>query len=143
MGFYSAVATFYAAVCYVFARFFVFLMLWLPHRFLRIGMLDNSSNEKVNKLTAIWTQPRFVSLHSAPIWADLNFSETIAAFVFHLVSLATLGLLVSFLISFYFSANTIIYCLLRNQVDGTALDDVYIHLDDIETDTPAVEPERQ
>jgi hypothetical protein len=34
-------------------------------------------------------------------------------------------LVVSFIISFYFSANTIIYSLMRNRVDNTALDDIY------------------
>jgi hypothetical protein len=36
-----------------------------------------------------------------------------------------IGLIVSFIMSFYFSANTIIYALMRNRVDNTALDDIY------------------
>jgi hypothetical protein len=37
------------------------------------------------------------------------------------------GLMVSFVISFYFSANTIIYALMRNRVDKTALTEVCTH----------------
>jgi hypothetical protein len=33
--------------------------------------------------------------------------------------------MVSFVISFYFSANTVIYALMRHRVDGTPLDEVY------------------
>jgi len=39
--------------------------------------------------------------------------------------LAVVGLLASFVISFYFSANAIIYALMRNRVDNIALEDVY------------------
>ena len=54
-----------------------------------------------------------------------NWSESIAAFLIHLCVLVTVGLVVAFVTSFYFSANTIIYSLMRNKVDGTALEDVY------------------
>ena len=37
-----------------------------------------------------------------------------------------IGLLGAFAISFYFSANTIIYYLMRREVDATELDDVYV-----------------
>ena len=39
--------------------------------------------------------------------------------------LIAVGLLVSFVINFYFSANTTIYALMRNRVDNTALEDIY------------------
>jgi hypothetical protein len=36
----------------------------------------------------------------------------------------------AFAISFYFSANTIIYVLMRHEVDATELDDVYLEQTD-------------
>jgi hypothetical protein len=39
--------------------------------------------------------------------------------------------MVSFVISFYFSANTIIYGLMRKRVDRTALDEIYTDSDDM------------
>ncbi|MHC4105464.1 MAG: hypothetical protein ACYSR9_11020, partial [Planctomycetota bacterium] len=53
--------------------------------------------------------------------------------------LAVLGLVVSFIISFYFSANTIIYSLMRYKVDNTALEDMYTYFDEIDTEPTTTE----
>jgi hypothetical protein len=46
--------------------------------------------------------------------------------------------MVSFVISFYFSASTIIYALMRNRVDRIALDEIYTAVDEMEeTSAPA------
>ena len=45
--------------------------------------------------------------------------------------LVVVGLVLAFAISFYFSAGTVIYCLLRNKVDNTALDNVFIETEQI------------
>jgi hypothetical protein len=42
----------------------------------------------------------------------------------------TIGMLGAFAISFYFSSNTIIYFLMRHEVDATELDDVYLEQSD-------------
>src|SRR6185503_10047642 len=44
----------------------------------------------------------------------------------------TIGMLGAFAISFYFSSNTIIYFLMRHEVDATELDDVYLEQADDE-----------
>jgi uncharacterized membrane protein YgaE (UPF0421/DUF939 family) len=75
-----------------------------------------------------------MSLYDTPGWSEMNWSELVAAFIIYLVCLVIIGLLVAFLISFYFSANTIIYSLLRKCVDNTALDEVYIHLNEVKTE---------
>ncbi len=123
MGFYTAIAAVYGAICYTFVRFFVFLLLWAAHWFLHLGVWVDNSKE-VNKLTAIWPQPSFMNLFDSSALAAANWSQSIAAFLIHLVLLVIVGLVVSFIISFYFSANTIIYAALRSRVDGTALDDI-------------------
>ena len=125
MGFYTAIAAVYGAICYIFARFFIFLLLWSTHWFLQLGVrADNSSNE-VNKLAAIWPSPSFAGLRGITSWATLNWSESWAAFLIYMLLLIAVGLLVSFVINFYFSANTTIYALMRNRVDNTALEDIY------------------
>ena len=49
-----------------------------------------------------------------------------------------IGLVGAFAISFYFSANTLIYYLMRREVDATDLDDVYVEeMDDEIPDTEA------
>jgi hypothetical protein len=121
MGFYTAVAVVYGAICYMFVRFFAFLLLWVSHRCLQLGVLANN-----RKLTAIWPQqPSFMDLFNSSELAAANWSESLAAFLIYLFVLAVIGLVVSFIISFYFSANTVIYALMRNRVDNTALEDVY------------------
>lgn len=123
MGFYTAVAAVYGAICYMFVRFFAFLLLWVTRWFLQLGVWVENSKE-VNKLTALWPEPSFMNLSGSSDLAAANWAQSIAAFLIHLSLLAVIGLVVSFIISFYFSANTIIYASLRNKVDGTALDDI-------------------
>ena len=133
MGFYTAVAVVYGAICYTFVRFFAFLLLWVTRAFLGLGVwADNSSNE-VNKLAAIWPEPSFMNLLGSSGQSTAIWSESFAGFLIHLVLLLVVGLLVSFVISFYFSANTIIYSLMRNRVDNTALDDIYTCSGNIDT----------
>ena len=119
MGFYTAIAAVYGAICYMFVRFFAFLLLLVTHRFLQLSIWNDNS-----KLTAIWPGPSFANL-LGPEATPENWAQSFAAFVIYLCLLVVIGLLVSFIVSFYFSANTIIYSLMRNKVDKTALDDVY------------------
>ncbi len=125
MGFYTAVAAVYGAICYMFVRFFAFLLLLVTHLLLQFSILGDNS-----KLTAIWTGPSFWNLIGPLSLTGTNWTQSIAAFLVHLCLLAVIGLVVSFMISFYFSANTIIYALMRNRVDNTALDDVYTLADE-------------
>ncbi|MHC4259150.1 MAG: hypothetical protein ACYSTF_01880 [Planctomycetota bacterium] len=126
MVFYTAIAAVYGAICYVFVRFFVFLLLAVPHRVLQMGILYNS------KLARIWPKPEYLNLLGSQAEASANWTESLAAFLVHLMLLAVIGLLVSFVISFYFSANTVIYSLMRNRVDNTAMEEIYTLTDENE-----------
>jgi hypothetical protein len=55
--------------------------------------------------------------------------------------LVVVGLVVSFIISFYFSANTIIYSLMRGKVDHTPREDIYMPFE--EADVEPVGTERE
>ncbi len=134
MVFYTAIGAIYGAICYTFVRFFAFLLLWITHWSLQLGVWGN------NKLTAIWAEPHLRNLLVPPNWVALNWPQSIAAFLIYLCSLAIVGLLVSFIISFYFSANTIIYSLMRNKVDNTALEDIYKYNDEVEIEPATTEP---
>jgi len=119
MGFYTAIAAIYGAICYVFVRFFAFLLLIVPYKVLSIGIFKNA------KLERIWAKPEFSDLIGPNAEVSIHWSESLAGFLVYLAVLAVIGLLVSFVISFYFSANTIIYSLMRNRVDNTALEEIY------------------
>jgi len=136
MGFYSIIAGVYGAVCYVFVRFFAFLMLWFTYRSLQLGVLGGNK-----KLTTIWPAPTFMNLVDPPDLTTANWSEKFAAVIIFLLLLAVLILIVSYIISFYFSANTIIYSLMRKKVDNTALDDVYTFSEGIGTELISTESE--
>ncbi|MBN1392720.1 MAG: hypothetical protein JW947_07950, partial [Sedimentisphaerales bacterium] len=139
MGFYTAVAVVYGAICYIFVRFFAFLLLWVTRWFLQLGVWVNNTSGKVNKLAAIWPEPSFMGLRGSPSLATVNWSESFAALLIYLVLLAVVGLLVSFVISFYFSASTIIYALMRNRVDNTAIEDIYTPAAESKAETVAAE----
>jgi len=142
MGFYTTIAAVYGAICYTFARFFTFLLLGVTHGTLQLGVWAENSKE-VDKLTAIWPKPEFMNLLGSSGLAITNWSESLAAFLVHLFLLAVVGLLVSFIISFYFSANTIIYSLMRNKVDDTALEDIYTYFDEAEMEPATTESQPQ
>ena len=136
MGFYSVIAAVYGALCYIFVRFFAFLTLWITYKSLQVGVLGGNK-----KLTTIWPAPSFINLVDPPNLTDAIWSETIAAVIVYLLLLAVLVLIVSYIISFYFSANTIIYSLLRKKVDNTALEDVYTVSEEISTELISTESE--
>jgi hypothetical protein len=139
MGFYTAIAAVYGAICYTFVRFFTFLLLGVTHRTLQLGVWAENSKE-VDKLTAIWPKPEFMNLLGSSNVVTTNWAESLAAFLVLLCLLGVVGLVVSFIISFYFSANTIIYSLMRNKVDNTALEDIYKYNDEAEIEPATTEP---
>ena len=136
MGFYTVIAAVYGAICYTFIRFFAFLLLLVTHLFLQLGVWIKNS-DGVNKLQAIWPKPSFTSLLGLSGSSAANWSESIAAFLVYLTLLVVVGLVVSFVISFYFSANTVIYSLMRNKVHNTSLEDIYTDFDEFQTQ-PAI-----
>lgn len=136
MGFYTVTATLYGAICYAFVRFFAFLLLWITRQFLEFGFL--SKNEK---LANIWPEPAFTNFLGSAAADPANWSTSTSAFLIYVWVLVVVGLMVSFVISFYFSANTIIYALMRNRVDKTALDEIYTGSDEMAADPAAFAPE--
>ncbi len=126
MVFYTTLTAFYGSVSYLFVRFFVFLLLYVTHLFLLLGVRVEGSTEGLNKLASIWPEPTFFNLLGSREEVALNWSESGASILVSMALLIVFGLLVSFVISFYFSANTIIYALLRNKVDHTPIDEISV-----------------
>lgn len=125
MGFYTLVAAVYGAICYVFMRYFVVVILSVTHMFTAMGVFKSADS----------TEPLWPVMWPAPTGANLTYELNeltlgpaqymgafLVAFWVHLV----IAMLAAFAISFYVSANTIIYVLMRHEVDATELDDVYL-----------------
>jgi hypothetical protein len=121
MGLYMAIAFVYGAICYLFARAFAFLVLWFTHAFLQLGFAQGN-----RKLNAIWPEPTFADFFGRCVAMPTNWSTSVSSALIYFWVLVVIGLVVAFVISFYFSASTIIYALMRHRVDLIAFDDVYI-----------------
>lgn len=131
MGFYTTIAAVYGAISYTFVRIFAFILLFVTHLFLELGVrMESSNNVSISKFAAIWPEPKLTKLINYQDVVTSNWAESLGAFLIYLFLLAVVGLVVSFIISFYFSANTIIYSLMRYKVDNTALEDMYTYFDE-------------
>jgi hypothetical protein len=140
MLFYTAITAVYGAICYMFVRLFIFITLWVTHWFIDIGLwVTNSSHG--SKLEAIWPAPEFMNLLHPLDLTSMSWSESFAGFLIYLFVLIVSRLLViSFIISFYLSANTIIYSLMRYNVDKTATEDIYTPADQTQPAATELKP---
>lgn len=133
---YTAVAVAYGAVCYLFVRFFIYLALALTQYFVGWWL----HGQPATYWPHLWPTVEFWSL-SYPVGSEnLKWSENVAAWFIAFWVYLLISLLGAFAISFYFSANTIIYALLRREVDATDLDDVYVEeVEEEFSETPPAE----
>ncbi len=143
-GFYSLIAAAYGGICYFFVRLFVFIMLASVRVVAGASInLDGSSYfSEHRKLDVMWPMPSWSVLQKPVDWINLNWSESFGAFIIWILVALVVGLLLAFVISFFFSANTVIYYLLRKSVDGIDLEDVFVEQDaeELLDDAPADEP---
>jgi hypothetical protein len=129
MLFYTAVAIAYGALTYLFVRLFIYVMLLATHYFVGWWLGNGAAGNTwhgAGGFAPLWPPPDWQNLTYNIDYAHLKWSEKIAAGEISFWVYMTIGLLGAFAISFYFSANTIIYYLMRREVDATELDDVYV-----------------
>jgi hypothetical protein len=132
MLFYTSIAAVYGSICYTFVRFFAFLAILTTRWFLQVAIWTDNKSHEIDKLTTIWPRPDFMTLLGSKSLVTTNWSENTAAFLIYIFLLVVIGFVVSFIISFYFSANTVIYSLMRKKVDNTDLGDIYRPLEEKE-----------
>jgi hypothetical protein len=126
---YAFVATIYGALCYMFIRVFVYLMLWLARYFVGVGMRGTSrpgtGSPGGTKIDSLWPLPSFDELIGTRAHFASGAWDGAGQWLTHVwVGLVALSV-GAFLVAFYFCASTIIYYLLRREVDATDLEDVY------------------
>jgi hypothetical protein len=126
MGFYALAAVLYGAICYVFVRLFGFLLLWTTYRFLEIGFVKQNAS-----LHALWPEPTFASFLGPGAALPDAWYLVLAALLIRFWVLVVIGVTASFVISYYFSASTIIYALLRQRADGIALEEVSVSSEEV------------
>jgi len=140
-GFYSFVAVVYGAIWIVVVRMILMLVLKATHVTIGggmslFGLLSSAHTDTIGKLDAMWRMPAWQdlpllpALSSPPFYgeffnAPLSGSETLAAYLVLVWIFMVVGLLAAFAVSFYFSASTQIYFLLRRSVDAVDFDEIY------------------
>jgi hypothetical protein len=137
LAFYTLVAVVYGALTYLFVRLFIYLMLVLSHKFVGAGIFLHAPSTAPLWPT-MWPSPASASRLSYGInFLSLGAGDSIGAFLVSFWVYLVIAILGAFVISFYFSANTIIYYLMRREVDATEMDDVYLEQIDDEFAEPA------
>ncbi|MDP9172735.1 MAG: hypothetical protein M3O30_02575 [Planctomycetota bacterium] len=142
MLFYTAVAVAYGAATYMFVHLFLMMLLVLTHHFVGIGMWTAANNTR-DLFTTMWPSPSVTGRLSYHVdYTMLSPAQKLGAFLLHGWVMLLVFFLGAFAISLYFSANTIIYYLMRSEVDATEMDDVYLEQseDDLEPSPPASGP---
>ena len=89
------------------------------------------------KLAGMWAKPTFDSCHGPMQWEAMDGSEAVASVVLAAWVYLVSGIVLAFLACFVLSAATNIYFLLRQRVDATDLDDVYVEEPEEEEAPPA------
>ncbi len=129
---YAIIAIVFASICWVFVNLFVFFMLTTTRVVVGFGTSPfgwwnrGGEGEAVQKLELLWPLGGPNTLYLLPDWSSLAWYEYFSAVLIGFYVLLAIGLMWSFLASFYFSGSTVIYYLLRRDVDGTDLEDVYM-----------------
>ncbi len=127
MFFYTLLAAAFGTLSYLFVRLFVFALLITTYVLLELGIAGDAGS---GKLARIWGRPDFFLLigpNAGPACA----TESVAAFVIYATMLLVVGVIVAFVISFYFCAGTIIYALMRRKVDQVDMGRVYTALEHV------------
>lgn len=131
---YGLIALVWGGICWVIFQFVLWMALRITHACVSFGVggfcthwwgIREEAGEGMTKLDVLWRAP-ITDLYSMGDRAHMGGWEIFAAMVIGIWVLIAIGLLWSFLASFYFSSSTIVYYLLRRDVDATDYDDVYI-----------------
>ena len=136
LGFYTIVSIVYGAAAFLFVRLFISLMLILTHFFAGAAIFTHAQST-APLWTSLWPDPGTAARLSYDIdTINLTASQEIGSWLIWLWVHLIIAMLGAFIVCFYFSANTIIYYLLRSEVDATDMDDVYLEQIDDEYADP-------
>ncbi len=138
--FYTLIAAIYGTLCFVFVKLFIGLVFSATSKIMGLTMnIDSASlSAPLGKLEAMWFSPTLAGPFFGRFYLfPLSTSEAIGSFFIALWVLLLVGLVIAFAISFFFSGYSIIYLLLRRDVDGTELDEVFV--EEFEPQVPLAE----
>jgi hypothetical protein len=128
--FYTAFATVYGCATFIFVKLIAYLTLAIGHFSTQFFTWDDGTG--TNKLERLWGAPALndpwpKSGHEVFILnGDMIRAEPFAHWLMVFWIFILLGLAVAFLVSFFFTSQTVIYFLLRRTVDATDVEEVYL-----------------
>ncbi|MDM8004794.1 MAG: hypothetical protein QUV05_01390 [Phycisphaerae bacterium] len=129
-AFYALVATVYGAFCYLFVRFFVLVVLKSTQFFVGWGTRwtyrPGTGSASGTKLDAMWPKASFNDLYLSPPAFGAEGWDKVGAVLIGIWAILLVMLLCAYLVSFLFSGSTIIYYLLRREVDATDISEVFV-----------------
>ncbi len=129
---YAILSVVYASICWALVSFLAYVALRVTRGIVGFGTMPfgwwNRGDEGtvIRKLDLLWPIGGPHALFAWPDWSRLAWYEYVSALPIALYVLLLIGLVWAFLISFYFSASTVVYFLMRRDVDGTDLDEVHV-----------------
>ncbi len=130
MFYYVLVSGVFGTFFYLMLRLLIFLVLRLTYGLLLVGMsiVTKTSANQISKLERIWPEPNLLSFLKTAS-ATGGWSESVAAFVIYAFMLGIVGILLSYIVSYFFSSATVIYALMRKKVDKIETERIFVHLE--------------
>ncbi len=129
MLFYSICSLIYGTLTYLFLTVALFVLLYAAHAVVAQGMSFFGTTHGWytggGKLDSMWETPRLGQLIPPINWWAMNWSEYLGAMGLYFWLFMLVSLLGAFAMSFYFSSSTIIYLLVRQNVDGQPVTDIF------------------
>jgi ribose/xylose/arabinose/galactoside ABC-type transport system permease subunit len=126
--FYTAFSAVYGCLTFVFVKFLTFLTLLITHTGIAAfwTVFTLGMGGPGNKIVRLWAEPTPANPWPVTSGATQFGAGTLAQHLFEFWLWIVMALLAAFLISFFFTSQTIIYFLMRKVVDATDVEEVYM-----------------
>jgi len=113
----------YGCATFILVKFVAFVTLFIAHE--AIAVFSWGEGDATEKISRLWEAPALANPWPAPGF-EQYYSEPAAACVFMFWIWVVLGVMMAFLVSFFFCSQTVIYFLMRKSVDATDIEEVYM-----------------
>lgn len=141
LAFYSLVSLVYGAITYLVVRLALYVLLLLVHGSVNLFQWGSAADGTA-VFEAMWPKPsNFMTLSFDPNFAGLGVLQSTGAGLIAFWVYLTISILGAYVISLYLSSSTLIYFLLRRDVDATELDEVYLEPSDDDLNEAALSTE--
>jgi len=128
--FYTAFSVLYGCLTFIFIKFLAFLSLRITHT--AVSTFSMGRGDAPDKLVRLWDVPTLANPWPAAGSLDMFWGEAAATYLFQFWAWVVLGVAIAFLVSFFFTSQTVVYFLMRKTVDATDIEEVYVEEGDEE-----------